>query len=157
MNAVRAWFAARSQREKRLLVLMAAVALPTLAWLFVIPLQAAYESALQEQLEAVDRNGRVRALAEGARARPAAERQPQAAADLALVVTESAAQAGIPLEIHSPAGPNAVTVQVGNANATAVIQWLGDLETRGISVEELRMTPSADRTVAMSARLRRLT
>ena len=151
---VREWYSARSVRERRLILLMLVIAVPLLAWLLVVvPLSNAYEEALERHLEAVDRNGRVRALAEPARiSRPLAA--PAAgAADLALVVTEAATQAGLTLDSTSPAGPDAVTISIAQARPMAAVQWLRDFELRGIRVEDMRMAPAADGTVSLTARL----
>jgi general secretion pathway protein M len=151
---VRQWYVARSSRERRLILLMLAIAVPLLAWLLVVmPLGKAYDEALDRHLEAVDRNGRVRALAE-ARDSP----RPQAAAvaggpELPLVIAEAATQAGLTVDSNSVAGPDDMTVSIAQARPAAAVQWLRDFELRGIRVEDLRMTPSADGTVAVTARL----
>lgn len=151
---VRHWYQSRSARERRLILLMTAIALPLLAWLLVVmPLSNAYESALDRHLEAVDRNGRVRALADPSRiARPVVA--PAAGgAELALVVAEAATQSGLTLDSNSAAGPDAVTITIAQARPTAAVQWLRDFELRGIRVEDLRMSPAADGTVSVTARL----
>lgn len=152
--SVRQWYGARAPRERLLILLMVALALPVLMWLLVIaPLDSAYESALDRHLEAVDRNGRIRSLAQ------TAETEPQAAApvsgDLALVVTDSAAQAGLTLDSNTPDGQNAVTVAISQAPPLAVTQWLSGFESRGLAVEDLRITPSGPGTVSVTARLTR--
>lgn len=154
---IRSWFEARSARERRLILLMLAIAVPLLAWLLVVvPLNSAYDSALERHLEAVDRNGRVRALADPVRtARPAVV-APAGSADLALVVAEAATQAGLTVDSTSPTGPDSVTIAIAQARPTAAVEWLRNFELRGIRVEELRMTPAADGTVAVHARLVRV-
>jgi general secretion pathway protein M len=155
MIVIREWYASRSARERRLILVMLAIALPLLAWLLVVvPLGSASEAALERHLEAVDRNGRVRALADPVRvSRPAPVVQIVGAADLALVVTEAAAQSGLTLDSTTPAGPDAVSINISQARPVAAVQWLRDFELRGIRVEDLRMAPGADGTVSLSARL----
>lgn len=151
---VREWYHARSLRERRLILLMLVIAVPLLAWLLVVvPLGKAYDTALERHLEAVDRNGRVRALAEPARISQPAVAPAAGAADLALVVAEAATQAGLTLDSTSPAGPDTVTISIAQARPTAAVQWLRDFELRGIRVEDLRMAPAADGTVSVTARL----
>ncbi|HUE78649.1 MAG TPA: type II secretion system protein GspM [Sphingomicrobium sp.] len=151
---IREWYGSRSARERRLILLMVALAVPLLAWLLVVlPLSTAYESALDRHLQAVDRNGRVRALADPQRsARPAAA-PVVGGPDLSLVVAEAAAQAGLTLDGNSAAGADAVTITIAQARPTAAVQWLRDFELRGIAVDDLRMTPGADGTVSVTARL----
>ncbi len=151
---VRQWYESRSLRERRLLLLMLAIAVPSLAWLLVVaPLNNAYDSALDRHLEAVDRSGRIRALADPARVTRSAAVPATGGAELALVVTEAATQAGLTLDSTSAAGPDTVTIAIAQARPTAAVQWLRDFELRGIRVENLRMTPAADGTVAVTARL----
>lgn len=150
----RHWYESRSVRERRLLLLMSAIAVPLLAWLLLVaPLSNAYDEALDRHLEAVDRNGRIRALADPARVARSAAVPMTGGAELALVVTEAATQAGLTLDSTSAAGPDTVTIAIAQARPTAAVQWLRDFELRGIRVEDLRMTPAADGTVALSARL----
>lgn len=153
---VREWYVARSARERLLILLMLAIAAPLLAWLLVVqPLGRVYQEALDRHLEAVDRNGRVRALADAA---GSAVRAPPASAarqELGLVVADAAARAGIALDSNSPAGPGTVSVAIGQAPPGAVMQWLREFEQSGIRIEELRIAPSGERTVSVSARLAR--
>lgn len=151
---VREYYASRSLRERRLLLAMTAIALPLLLYLIVImPLGRAYDAALEDQLEAVDRNGRVRAMVSAARTSGSRVPAPPGGAEIALVVTEAATQLGLTVDSNSPAGPNAVTIGISQARAGAAVGLLRDFESRGIRVEDLRMTPSGDGTVSMTARL----
>jgi general secretion pathway protein M len=148
------WFDERTPRERRLVLLMLAIAIPVLVWLLIVrPMAQAYDDALEQHLEAVDRNGRVRMLADAAKATPRAVRAAPSAADLGLVVAEAAGQAGLALEGNNPAGANAVAITVGQAPARTAVQWLNDLETRGLTVEEWKMTPSGPGTISLSARV----
>jgi general secretion pathway protein M len=155
MPAVRDWYTRRTKREQQLILLMLGIALPLLAWLLVVrPLSAAYDDALKGHLAAIDRHGRVMALAEAAKSSPA-RRVAVNKADLQLIVTEAARQAGITLQGATPSGPNAVDVTVAGGRATALGQWLAQFEARGISIQQMTMTPLPDGTVNMSARLAR--
>jgi len=155
MTAVRDWFMGRTKREQRLVLMMLAIALPVLAWLLVVrPLNAAYDAALDDHLAAIDRHGRVLVLAEAAKAEPS-RRVEADKADLQLVVTQAAAQAGITLQGANPSGTNAVDVAVTGGRATALGQWLAQFEAQGIAIQQMSMTPQPDGTVNMSARLAR--
>lgn len=151
------WFERRNPRERWLIILMLAIAIPLLGWLIVFrPLNSAYDKALDRHLEAVDRNGRVRMLAEATKERPALDRPAQRGAELGLVVAEAAAQSGLALESNTPAGPNQVSVSVGQATAPQALQWLLDLEARGLSVDQWRMTPAGNDAVAVTAQIVRV-
>ena len=155
MTAIRDWYLGRNQREQRLILLMAAIALPVLVWLLVVrPLGTTYHNAVTDHLEAVDRHARVLALAEAAKSAPA--RPVDASnADLELIVTQAATQAGIPLQGVTPNGANGLDLAVAGGRATALAQWLGQFEAQGIAVQQMSMTPLPDGTVNMTARLAR--
>lgn len=152
---VRSWYGGRSARERLLIALMLAIALPLFAWLLVArPLALAYERALERHLEAVDRNGRVRALAQAARRQP--PRPVMASStDLGLVVAESAARAGLTLDSNSSAGAGAVIIAISSARPAVAMQWLAEFEAQGIRIEDLQMVPAGDGIVSLSARLAR--
>jgi len=150
---VRDWYGSRSLRERRLLLLMSAVALPLLIWLLVVrPVANAYDAALERNLAAVDLNGRVRALAEGGTARPITN-VGAPGSDIALIIAERAAQSGLVLDSNSAAGPNEVTISIGAASTIAATQWLAQLERDGFAVNDLSMAPTPDGNVAVTARL----
>lgn len=152
--AVREWYGGRTRREQLLLLAMVAIAVPVLVWLLIVmPVTSAYREALQDQLEAVDRHGRVLALADAAKAKPAKGPSPDAGTDMQLLLTEAAGQAGIALQQATPDGPDAASVAAAGVRAPAVAQWLRELDARGITVSELRMTPQGDGSVSLSARL----
>lgn len=154
--ALRSWYLARTLREQRLLLLMAAVAIPLLIWLLIVrPVDAAYEDALQRHLEATDRNGRVRALARAAQAGRDSAASPALPAELTLVTAESAAQAGLSLDANSAAGADSVSVSAAQASPAVALQWLRDLESRGLTVEEMRLVPGQPGTASLTARLAR--
>jgi len=150
---VRDWYFARTERERRLILLMAAIALPILAWLLVVrPLSAAYDGALRDHLAAIDRHGRVLALADAAKSGPA-RRVEANKADLQLIITQAASQAGITLQGVTPSAGNSVDVTVAGGGATVLGQWLAQFEAQGIAIQQMTMTPLPDGTVNMSARL----
>jgi len=152
---LRDWYTSKSLRERRLLLLMAAVALPLLVWLLVVrPLANAYDAALERHLAAVDLNGRVRALAAGTSGR-AIVNVGAPSSDIALVIAERAAQSGLVLDSNSAAGPNDVSISIGAAPTIAATQWLAQLERDGFAINDLRMTPTPDGSVAVTARLGR--
>lgn len=149
---LRHWYLARSDRERRLLLLMALIGLPLLAWLLVIlPLDRAYDDALKRHVEAIDRNGRVKMLA----ATPPGLRTEPLGGDLTLIVTESAAASGIVLDSNTAVGPGAVTIAISSASPGATLQWLRGLEARGLFIDELRLSPAAGGNASATVRLSR--
>lgn len=155
-TVARDWFLARSLRERWLLALMLAVAVPLLAWATVYrPLISALETAKERHVVAVRMHGLVLARVaqiEGA-SRPAVADPASSGASLPLRITAAAAQAGVSLATNEPRGATSAVVTLAPAAPMAAIRWLRQLEGEGIIVRELTITPQADTTVLVAATL----
>lgn len=146
----REWYGARSRREQRLLQLMAAIVIPLLVWLLlVMPLSNAYDNALQRHLQAVDRNGRVKALA--ARASSGEANGPAAVPDLALFLSDSARQRGITAEGRAASAPGSAVISIASSSAPTALEWLRGLEADGYRVSDVRIAPTGAGAVAVTA------
>ena len=146
----RQWYGARSRREQRLLQLMGAIAIPLLVWLLlVVPLGTAYDTALQRHLQAVDRNGRVKALAE--RASGGGAKVPAAVPNLALFLTDSARQRGITAVGRAAPAPGSAVIGIASTSAPAALEWLRGLEADGYRVTDVRIAPTGGGAVAVTA------
>ena len=147
---VRTWYGARSRRERLLLQLMAAVAIPVLIWLLLVrPLGNAYDTALQRHLQAVDRNGRVKALAE--RVSGGEAKVPAAAPDLAQFLGDSARQRGITLVGRAAPAPGSAVISIASISAPTALEWLRGLEADGYRVNDVRVVPTGGGAVAVTA------
>ena len=147
---VRDWYGQRSVREQRLLLAMLAIALPLLVWLaLVVPIERAYDRALERHLEAVDRHARILSLAERAKGAPA--RRPVQVADLGLFLTDNARQAGLTATPSAAPQPGASLVTIASASAPAALEWLRRLEASGYVVSDVRIAPAANGSVAVTA------
>lgn len=137
---VRTWYSQRTLRERRLILAMSAIAVPLLAYLLLVaPLSTAYRASLQEHLAAVDRNGRVKALAER---RSAPATRAQAVADLPLWLADSARQNRLTATAQGSA--DRATVAVERADASALFAWLAALEAAGHGLHDVRITPTPE-------------
>lgn len=145
----REWYGARSQREQRLLRLMAAIAIPLLVWLLLVrPLNAAYDDALQRHFQAVDRNGRVKALA----GRASSDANASAAApDLPLFLGNSARQRGIAAEGRVGPAPGSAVISIASSPAPTALEWLRGLEADGYRLSDVRIIPTGGGSVAVTA------
>lgn len=147
---VRTWYGERSLRERRMLLAMAAIGLPLLLWLaLILPVERAYRSALERQLEAVDRHARIASLAERTKAKRATVPPPRA--DLPLYLADSARQSGLTAVPSGAPVAGAASVTIAAADASAALAWLSGLEARGYAVSDVRIAAGADRQVAVTA------
>ena len=149
-----AWWAERSPREQRLLLVMLALVALVAAWLLVIrPLSDTLDAAQRRHGEAVT------ALAQ-ARGRAAAtgrlDGTPALTAPLPIesLIRRTSAEAGFANARISAQGPARATFALDAARAPAFFAWLRTIERRGILVESLRMRANSDRTVAVEAAFR---
>jgi len=149
MTGIRPWFAARSKREQRLLLVMAALAIVTAVWgLVVRPFGDAMASARERHADAVIRLGQTRADVDALRSiragRPITGTLPDA-------VRAYAEQAGFTVASLDPDGAGGVRVSIPSARGNAMVSWLARLERAGIVVDAATLADNGDRTV--SARL----
>ena len=106
MNALRLWFAGRSLRERRLLLVMAALAVVTIAWGGIWrPLDDALARASERQADAVLRLADTRTAVDAVHDAQAA-RGAAVTGSLADAVRASADTAGFTLASLDPAGPD---------------------------------------------------
>lgn len=150
---VTGWFLSRTPRERWLIALMLAIALPLLGWLLVgRPLMLSLEAAKARHVAAVQAHGAVLSQLAQLEASPVAAAS-ETGAPLALRVTDAAARAGIRLTANEPRGANAVAITIAPGPPTASLRWLRQLEATGISVRELTITPDGQAGVTVRATL----
>lgn len=145
MTGLRAWFAARSSRERRLLLAAAALAVVTLIWGgVVLPVRDGLSSARERHAGAVDRLGatiaRVELLRRGGR-------RPAMSGDLTALVRAEADEAGFALATIDAEGADRVRATIQSARPGALAGWLAGLEARGVLVDSATLTDHGDRTV----------
>lgn len=146
---LRAWWAGRSLREQRLLIVMTALAALVLAWLLVIrPLGDALALARERHAQAVVRLAETRAhadrLAGLGGGRPAAPAEP-----IHLFLSRSASDAGFRPNRVQPTGPNEATLAFDAVRPQAFFGWLSLAESRGLRIQRLNAVPNRDQTVSV--------
>jgi general secretion pathway protein M len=145
MSGPRSWFAARSLRERRLLLVAGALAVVTLLWGgIILPVRDALSNARERHAGAVERLGativRVDRLG-GAR------RRPPLSGDLIEIVRAEAAEAGFALATIDGEGLGRGRATIQSARPGALAGWLARIEARGVLVESATLTDHGDRTV----------
>lgn len=147
---LRFWWGQRSQREQRLLLVMAGLFAVVVAWLIVIrPLGDALADARGRHDQAVITLAEARAQAEAIagleRGGPAPPTVP-----INIFVGQKASEAGFTVERIDPQGANSVTLSIAAVRAQAFFAWASDLERRdGLIVDRLQARANPDKTLAV--------
>ncbi|WP_380787343.1 type II secretion system protein GspM [Sphingomonas sp. R86521] len=149
MSALRIWFDGRAPREKKLLLVMAALAVLTLIWGAIIrPVGDGLASARERHADAVTRLGETQAQVAALRAIQRGRPRPLTGT-LADVVRIEADQAGFTLASLDQDGAN-VRVAIQSARPAALTAWLARLERIGILVETATMTDTGNKSVGVT-------
>lgn len=145
---LRAWLDARSLRERRLILVMVALALVTILWAGVIrPVRNGLSESRERYTQAVVRLGEAEAALSQVKA--IQRRQlPTPEGLLADVVRARAEAAGLTLTGLDSEAPDRVRVSVATARAGALTQWIGALEGEGVLVESLTVSGAGNGAVS---------
>lgn len=154
IDRFRLWFAERSLREKRMLVVMAVLLAVTLIWAAIIrPVSDGLSSARERHADAVIRlaetQARVKAVAALQQQHPAAITTP-----LDAIIRDRANEAGFALSSVTADGPNRVQISIGTARPGALVGWIAQLEAAGILVDSLATSDNGDKTVSAQMTLK---
>lgn len=153
MTPLIAWFAARSLREKRMILVMLALLAVTIVWAAVImPVRDGLSSSRERYADAVTRLGtteaRVRALKGMQRARITPLGGP-----LADTVRARAETAGFALAGLDPDGDR-IRISIATARPGALLGWIAGLEAAGVLVDGLTIGGNGDGTVSAQMTLK---
>ena len=147
MTPLKEWFAGRSLRERRLILVMLGLAAVTLVWAAIIlPVRNGLSSSRERYTDAVVRLGEAQAGIARMKAiqRRAATPLNRALAD---VVRASAEAAGLTLASLDPVASDRVRVGIATARAGALTAWIAQLEATGLLVDSLTIAGNGDGTV----------
>ena len=154
MTGLRTWFEGRSLRERRLLLVMGALAVLTLIWAAVIrPVGDGLSSARERHASAVTRLGETEATVALLRAAQRSRPAPLTGA-LADIVRVQADMAGFSLTSLDQDGADRVRIAIPSVRPGALTAWLAKLERGGILVDSVTMTDKGDRTVSVTMTLK---
>ncbi len=153
MTALRTWFESRAPRERKLLLVMVALAALTLIWAAIIrPVGDGLSSARERHADAVIRLGETQAQVAALRDIQRGRTRPLTGT-LADVVRAEADQAGFALASLDQDGAR-VRVAIQSARPAALTAWLARLERIGILVDTATMTDNGDKTVGVALALK---
>ncbi len=146
------WWAARSERERRMLAVMATLIALVLIWFAAIrPLMNARATAEARLQAASTALGQARA--DAATFNRGAESQAQAPRPLAPFVTTSATEQGFTNMIVTGDRDDAAAITSAQVRPAPFFGWIGQLEARGVTVRSLTATANADQTISVQAML----
>jgi general secretion pathway protein M len=150
---IRKWWLAHSVGERALLAVLGFAILVVLLWLGVWrPVNAGLEAGWARQGAALDRRASVRARVDAIKAAPAGTADSSAGLPIDQLVSQTAAEAGFTLDRGAAQGGGRMTVAISSARMGPLLAWLTRLETAGIRIQTIGITPGAtEGTVAMQA------
>jgi general secretion pathway protein M len=151
VTALRGWFDARSVRERRMILVMLALALVTLVWgAIIVPVRNGLSESRARYTEAVVQLGA--AQAQLAQVKAIGRRDVRAVPlPLADTVRARADAAGVVLASLDADAPDRVRASVATARAGALVAWIAGLEGEGVLVDAITVTP--DNAGAVSAQM----
>jgi general secretion pathway protein M len=154
--SMRTWFYGLSRRERVLVGIAGALAaLVVLTFGIILPSLAAIDRAEAAHDEAVQRRGRIEATVNAALAQKPSGRVADGA-DIALIVTQGAAEQGFELVKSGNASPGQMTFRMDQARAPALMAWLTELETQGIAVSSVTLRGGANGSITVDAQLQKV-
>ncbi|KQT32732.1 general secretion pathway protein GspM [Sphingomonas sp. Leaf412] len=147
MTPLREWFAGRSLRERRLLLVMVALAIVTLVWgAIIMPVRGGLSSSRARYTDAVVRLGEAQAGLVQVKAIQRRAGSPAAGA-LPDVVRAGAEAAGLTPSTLDPQDGDRVRVGIASARAGALTAWIAGLEASGVLAESVAIAGNGDGTV----------
>jgi len=152
--SVRLWFAALTQREKWLVATAGILAgLSIAVFAIIMPALSVVEKAALDLDEAVQRRGRIVAKVALTQGQRPVARTAAAAADIGLLVTQSAAEKGFDVIKSANAAPGQISIRIDQARAPAFLAWVNELEAQNIVVRTATLRSGANGTVTVEAQM----
>jgi general secretion pathway protein M len=149
-DAVRLWWKARSLREQRLLIVMAALAIVVIVWLGMLrPLSDARAEARKRHGDTLVAVAQIEAEAARLKALPA--RSAASGAPINIVRAEADAIAITP-SLVEPDG-DGIRVDIPVIGAQALFTLIDRMRARGLSVDTLAARPEAGGSLVVTMRL----
>ena len=154
--SLRAWYYGISHREQLLVgVAGALAAVVLLIFGIILPSMSAIDRAEIAHDEAVQRRGRIEATVDAALAQKPSGRI-AGGADIALIVTQGAAEKGFDLVKSANAAPGQMTFRMDQARAPALLAWLTELESQGVVVNSITLRGGANGSVTVETQLQQV-
>ena len=153
IESVRLWFAALTQREKWLVATAGILAgLSIAVFAIIMPALSVVEKAALDLDDAVQRRGRIVAKVASTQGQRSVART-AAAADIGLLVTQSAAEKGFDVIKSANAAQGQISIRIDQARAPAFLAWVNELEAQNIVLRTATLRSGANGTVTVEAQM----
>jgi general secretion pathway protein M len=154
-DAFQAWWAVRSPREQRMLLVLAGLLAITLVWLLIVrPVDAALADAQDRHDRAVIALAEARVAAD-AIAQLQATPAPNLAGAIEGVIAQRTAEAGYPAARITPQGEGRAEITIDAARPQTLFPWIAGLERRdGLIVDRLAVRTNPDATLSVTFTLK---
>ena len=153
IESVRLWFAALTQREKWLVATAGILAgLSIAVFAIIMPALSVVEKAALDLDDAVQRRGRIVAKVASIQGQRSVARM-AAAADIGLLVTQSAAEKGFDVIKSANAAQGQISIRIDQARAPAFLAWVNELEAQNIVLRTATLRSGANGTVTVEAQM----
>jgi hypothetical protein len=118
----------------------------------IMPALSVVEKAALDLDEAVQRRGRIVAKVASTQGQRSVAPM-AAAADIGLLVTQSAAEKGFDVIKSTNAAPGQISIRIDQARAPAFLAWVNELEGQNIVVRTATLRSGANGTVTVEAQM----
>lgn len=143
MSGFSNFWQARTRREQRLLIALAAIGAPVMLWLAILrPLEAAQARAETDLAAATADHSALLAARAAFQIVP-----PVSDAPLIPRLQAATVAAGLSLASLDPAGPNAATARIAAARAPVLLRLIASLEAEGMVITSLSISRNDDTSV----------
>lgn len=147
MSGIRSWFAGRSLRERRLILVMLALLAVTIVWGgIILPVRDGLSSARERYADAVVRLGDTQSAVDLIRG---SGRRTPLSGSLADTLRLRAEAAGFTLASVDESGAGRVHATIQAARPQALARWFAGLEANGILIDSAAWRDNADGSVSV--------
>ena len=142
VKAARVWWDGRTAREHVMLGVLGGVLVLVLAWFLIFAPLLAWKAGAADRLDAAVQTHALASAAAGIDTSGGIARTP---ADLETLLTDSAAEAGVAVQVTVEGG--GVNFAVESAETARLFGWIAALERAGLTIASLSVLENADATL----------
>ena len=142
VKAARVWWDGRTAREHVMLGVLGGVLALVLAWFLILAPLLAWKAGAADRLDAAVQTHALASAASGIDPSGGVARSPD---DIAALLNDSAAEAGIAVQMTAEGG--GVSFAVESAETAHLFGWIAALERAGLTLASLSVLENADATL----------